>query len=125
MEVLFSTAFPSEPPFIRVVSPRFARHSGHITAGGSICTELLTSSGWSPAYTLESVLVDIRATIIAGKGQLDPMHAHVKYDILLDHHTTPWDPHKTSLSPKDTWEGVVNGVLELHGTPRELKGCSC
>ena len=81
MELLFTGGFPNEPPFIRVVSPRFARHSGHITLGGSICTELLTSSGWSPAYTLEAVLVDIRATIVTGGGRLDEHRAHVPYDL--------------------------------------------
>ena len=79
MEIHFTDSFPNEPPFIRIVSPRFAFHSGHITMGGSICTELLTTSGWSPAYTLESVLVDIRATIVQGDGRLDPSQAHVPY----------------------------------------------
>jgi hypothetical protein len=33
---------PFSPPFIRVVEPRFAFHTGHVTIGGSICMELLT-----------------------------------------------------------------------------------
>jgi len=40
--------YPVDPPFVRVVRPRFAFHSGHVTIGGSICMELLTRSGWSP-----------------------------------------------------------------------------
>ena len=72
MELLFSPAFPMEPPFVRVVRPRLAFHTGHVTVGGSICIELLTSSGWSPAYTLESLLVQLRSLFVAGEARLDP-----------------------------------------------------
>ena len=34
---------------MRVIRPRFAFHTGHVTVGGSICIELLTSSGWCAA----------------------------------------------------------------------------
>lgn len=60
LEIRFPPDFPWEPPFIRVVSPRFGFRTGHVTVGGSICMELLTASGWSPAYALESVLVQVR-----------------------------------------------------------------
>jgi len=80
LEVLFTPAYPNEPPFVRILAPRFAFHTGHVTVGGSVCMELLTPSGWSPAYSLESVLVDIRATILTGNGRLDPERAHIQYD---------------------------------------------
>ncbi len=78
LEVLFTPGFPNEPPFVRVIKPRFAFHTGHVTVGGSICTELLTSAGWSPAYSLESVLVQLRATILID-GRLDPRQPEVPY----------------------------------------------
>ena len=110
---------------MRVIRPRFAFHTGHVTVGGSICIELLTSSGWcaarprararapqcgggatprahpqpqpsparhtqiedrqagadipntvrewrrSPAYTLESLLVQLRSLFVAGEARLD------------------------------------------------------
>ena len=80
LEVLFSQAYPVDPPFVRIIRPRFAFHTGHVTVGGSICTELLTPAGWSPAYSIESVLIQLRATILTGNGKLDPHQAHVQYD---------------------------------------------
>lgn len=47
LEMRFSKDYPHVPPFVRVVRPRFAFRTGHVTIGGSICMELLTTSGWS------------------------------------------------------------------------------
>ena len=62
-EVTFPPAFPMEPPFVRVVLPRFVPFAqgggGHITAGGSICSEFLTTQGWLPSYSLEKVFYQI------------------------------------------------------------------
>jgi len=80
LEVTFGYDFPSSPPFVRVVSPRFAFHTGHVTLGGSMCMQLLTSSGWDPSYTVESTLVMVRDAMISGNGKLDPRRAHVPYD---------------------------------------------
>ncbi len=71
MEVTFPPNFPFSPPFCRVIRPRFKFLSGHVTLGGSICTELLTESGWVPQTTIESVLVSIRVEMMEGNGRLD------------------------------------------------------
>ncbi|KAJ2894276.1 hypothetical protein MKZ38_007784 [Zalerion maritima] len=67
LEMRFGRSFPISPPFIRVIRPRFLPHQngggGHVTIGGAICMELLTNSGWSPANSLEAVLVQVRAAI--------------------------------------------------------------
>ncbi|KAF3942249.1 hypothetical protein ABW19_dt0202397 [Dactylella cylindrospora] len=64
MEVRFGKDFPMTPPFFRVIRPRFRpfaqRGGGHVTAGGALCMELLTNSGWSAVSSLESVLLQIR-----------------------------------------------------------------
>lgn len=56
LEVRFGSSFPVSPPFVRVVRPRFLPFArgggGHVTAGGAICSELLTNSGWSVALTM-------------------------------------------------------------------------
>eukprot|EP00995_Heteronema_vittatum_P013400 NODE_953_length_1125_cov_293.919145_g658_i0.p1 GENE.NODE_953_length_1125_cov_293.919145_g658_i0~~NODE_953_length_1125_cov_293.919145_g658_i0.p1 ORF type:complete len:275 (+),score=107.05 NODE_953_length_1125_cov_293.919145_g658_i0:30-827(+) len=67
----FPAEYPFKPPFIRAIRPRFAFHTGHITIGGSICMELLTTSGWTAANSVESILIQIRTEITAGGGQLD------------------------------------------------------
>ncbi len=44
--IVFPTAYPFEVPFVRVIRPRFQYQTGHVTIGGSICTPMLTSTGW-------------------------------------------------------------------------------
>lgn len=64
LEVRFGSNFPISPPFVRVIRPRFLPFlqggGGHVTAGGAICSEMLTSSGWSPAMSMEKVFLQIR-----------------------------------------------------------------
>lgn len=71
LEIIFPEQYPIEPPFIRIVYPRFAYRTGHITSGGSICMEILTKSGWSAAYSMENLIIDIKSHIIEGDGQID------------------------------------------------------
>ncbi|MCO5569453.1 hypothetical protein L7F22_023165 [Adiantum nelumboides] len=71
LECTFPENYPFCPPFIRVVSPKFSFHTGHVTVGGSICMELLTASGWSPVYAFESIIVQVVNTMIEGGGRLD------------------------------------------------------
>jgi len=67
LEFRFGPNFPMSPPFVRVVRPRFLSLAegggGHVTAGGALCMELLTNSGWSAASSMESVLLQIRMAI--------------------------------------------------------------
>lgn len=67
LEIRFPGTYPMSPPFVRVVRPRFLGFreggGGHVTAGGALCMELLTNSGWSVASNIESVLVQVRAAI--------------------------------------------------------------
>ena len=55
--------------------------TGHVTAGGSICTELLTPSGWSPSYTIQSIVISIASdmTTPPGEGRVDFAQAHRVY----------------------------------------------
>jgi ubiquitin-protein ligase len=76
LEVLFGDDFPASPPFVRVVSPRFAFHTGHVTVGGSICMQLLTTSGWDSSFTVEAALVMVRDAMLSGHGALDSSRAH-------------------------------------------------
>lgn len=67
LELRFGESFPFSPPFVRVIRPRFLPFlnggGGHVTAGGAMCMQLLTSDGWSPACSIESVLVQVRFAI--------------------------------------------------------------
>lgn len=48
-EIRFPSDFPHSPPFFRILKPRFLPFiqggGGHITGGGSMCMDLLTSDG--------------------------------------------------------------------------------
>ena len=67
LELRFGSSYPISPPFVRVVRPRFKTFAqgggGHVTAGGAICSELLTNSGWSPALSMDKVFLDVRLRI--------------------------------------------------------------
>jgi ubiquitin-protein ligase len=79
LEVTFNGGYPGTPPFIRVVSPRFQFHTGHVTVGGSICLQELTTSGWSPEMTVHGIMHLIRTALVQGGGRLDPICAQVPY----------------------------------------------
>ncbi|XP_039256827.2 ubiquitin-conjugating enzyme E2Q-like protein 1 [Styela clava] len=60
----FPELFPFQPPFLRLVGPYL--DNGFIMDGGAICMEVLTSQGWSSAYTIESLLVQVASGLTQG-----------------------------------------------------------
>ncbi|KAL3318454.1 Ubiquitin-conjugating enzyme E2 Q2 [Cichlidogyrus casuarinus] len=68
LQILFKTNFPFQPPFVRVKYPKI--HGGYVLDGGAICMELLTNQGWSSAYNIESMIVQICATLVKGTASL-------------------------------------------------------
>ncbi|KAK4162250.1 ubiquitin-conjugating enzyme E2 Q2 [Cladorrhinum sp. PSN259] len=66
-EVRFPKDYPWSPPFLRIIRPRFLPFmnggGGHVTIGGALCMELLTTTGWSPANSIESVFVQVRMAL--------------------------------------------------------------
>ncbi|CAI2168512.1 12375_t:CDS:10 [Funneliformis geosporum] len=82
LEVRFAPDYPFVPPYVRVIRPRLLRFmdggGGHVTAGGSICMDLLTlgnerERGWSSVYTMEAVLLQIKIAL----SSLDPKPARL------------------------------------------------
>lgn len=76
-EFRFGRDYPMSPPFVRVIRPRFLPFmqggGGHVTIGGAMCMELLTASGWSPANSMESVLLQVQLALCS----LDPKPARL------------------------------------------------
>lgn len=76
-ELRFPKDYPMSPPFVRVIRPRFLPFTsgggGHVTGGGSMCMELLTNSGWSPASSIEGVLLQVRLAM----SNLEPRPARL------------------------------------------------
>eukprot|EP00005_Dracoamoeba_jomungandri_P003665 CAMPEP_0174253666 /NCGR_PEP_ID=MMETSP0439-20130205/3032_1 /TAXON_ID=0 /ORGANISM="Stereomyxa ramosa, Strain Chinc5" /LENGTH=247 /DNA_ID=CAMNT_0015334815 /DNA_START=254 /DNA_END=994 /DNA_ORIENTATION=- len=73
MEVVFPKNYPHNPPFMRVVYPRFHQYTGHITIGGSICVKDLTKSGWKTVYAeeIETFFIMIRNLLVEGSALLN------------------------------------------------------
>ncbi|KAF7997950.1 hypothetical protein HCN44_009348 [Aphidius gifuensis] len=68
LNMIFKETYPFEPPFVRVVHPIIS--GGYVLVGGAICMELLTKQGWSSAYTVEAVIMQISATLVKGKARI-------------------------------------------------------
>ena len=85
MEIRFGKNYPMSPPFVRVIRPRFlsfmAGGGGHITAGGALCMELLTNSGWSAVSNIESVLLQVRLAM----SSTDPKPARLESGNVKDY----------------------------------------
>ncbi|CAB02096.2 Ubiquitin-conjugating enzyme E2 25 [Caenorhabditis elegans] len=64
----FNEKFPCDPPFVRVVAPHI--NQGFVLGGGAICMELLTKQGWSSAYSIESCILQIAATLVKGRARI-------------------------------------------------------
>lgn len=71
LEVLFPEDYPTGPPFIRVVYPRFHQYTGHITIGGSLCIQELTRSGWKPDFDLFTFVIMLRNLLVDGGALID------------------------------------------------------
>lgn len=69
LEMSFPDQYPFEPPFVRVVRPKFKKQSGFVM-NGALCMELLTRDGWNPVNDIESVIVSIRSLLVVGDGRL-------------------------------------------------------
>lgn len=85
LEMSFPDQYPFEPPFVRVVRPRFKRQTGFVM-NGAICMELLTKEGWNPINDIESVIVSIRSLLVVGEGRLEAAFnlTETKYKALLE-----------------------------------------
>jgi ubiquitin-conjugating enzyme E2 Q len=85
LEMKFPDQYPFEPPFVRVVRPRFKRQTGFVM-NGALCMELLTKEGWNPINDIESVIVSIRSLLVVGDGRLAAAAelSTTRYEALLE-----------------------------------------
>ncbi len=99
MEVRLPGNYPFEPPFIRVLSPKFAFRKGHITVGGSVCIDLLTKQRWVPSLNIPNIMITIVQNMITGDGRLEPGGKNYVYSLkeaqdaftrMLSTHASEW-----------------------------------
>lgn len=66
----FPDEYPFSPPTIRVAAPRLRKGTGFVISG-SLCMELLTVGGWSPALSMEGVMQSVCGILSEGKARLE------------------------------------------------------
>ena len=76
LRLCFYQDFPLSPPFVRVVCPRFMQWTGHVTIGGSICTEDLTATGWKADMTVMGLLLQLKNNMVEGHARIDMLNHH-------------------------------------------------
>ena len=82
VEVRFPLSYPSLPPFVRIITPRFAFHTGHITVGGSVCAEFLTTTGWKPSeMNMNYILRSLCGLLYAGQAKLEHSFKQSEYSL--------------------------------------------
>ena len=65
LHFLFPKEYPFEPPFVRVTKP--VLRGGFVQSGGAICLEVLTKQGWCATYSIESLIMQISASLVQVK----------------------------------------------------------
>jgi len=104
IEITFPDNYPFAPPFVRIVSPRFKFMTGHITSGGSVCTELLTHGGWVATTCVISLILMLKQNMYNGKARIDDtklgqvygyQEATAAYNRMLTNHPE-WQAKPTS-----------------------------
>ncbi|WVQ67429.1 uncharacterized protein L199_005626 [Kwoniella botswanensis] len=84
-ELRFPASFPHSPPFMRIVHPRMMPFmhggGGNITGGGSVCNELMTGTGWNPAFCTEAVVREVMTNMTEATppARLDPRNWNSPY----------------------------------------------
>uniref|UniRef100_A0A6G1S5J0 Ubiquitin-conjugating enzyme E2 Q2 n=1 Tax=Aceria tosichella TaxID=561515 RepID=A0A6G1S5J0_9ACAR len=61
LRVSYDNEYPFTPPYVRIVHPYI--FGLKILSTGEICLDLLTNSGWTSAYTIEPLILQISALI--------------------------------------------------------------
>jgi ubiquitin-conjugating enzyme E2 Q len=108
-EITFPGSYPFEPPFIRIILPRFVNLQNFVTSGGSICMENITNSksdaGYNPTMSIENLLIAIHSLILTktdihldfnngNPATWDEAVVGFMYTTKTDH----WEPHKLFTS---------------------------
>lgn len=69
-EIMVPNGYPAEPPHVRLVSPQISAGNFFVQQHGALCLEVLSSSGWSPALTMEQVALQIKSMMADASGSI-------------------------------------------------------
>uniref|UniRef100_A0A6G1SPL3 Ubiquitin-conjugating enzyme E2 Q1 n=1 Tax=Aceria tosichella TaxID=561515 RepID=A0A6G1SPL3_9ACAR len=76
LRVSYNEHYPFSPPLVRVVYPYI--QGSHILDGGLICLDLLTETSWTMAYTIEPLILQITASVLA-QASIHPGKDNAQY----------------------------------------------
>ena len=76
LHISFQPDFPVSPPFVQVIRPRFQQRTGHVTIGGSMCTELLTGTGWKSNISAMGLILQLKDILVEGGAKVDQYNVH-------------------------------------------------
>ncbi|CAF0939707.1 unnamed protein product [Adineta steineri] len=97
LNLSFNDNYPFAPPFVRVIRPIIT--GGHVYSG-AICMELLTRQGWSSAYSVESLLFQIVATLCKAGARIDLSSLNESFSL---HRAQQAFRHISSVHEKSGW----------------------
>ena len=130
IEIRFGKDYPMSPPFVRVIRPRFlgfqAGGGGHVTAGGALCMELLTNSGWSVVSNIESVLLQVRLAM----SSTDPRPARLEPGPIKDYQVgeaiqafiRACNAHGVSIISSPSHQGEAHVLMYCSGKYQRMSG---
>lgn len=61
-----------------MLRPRLKEGTGYVLNGGGICMELLTPSEWSPATSINALVMSVRAMLLVGNARLKTTSRNAK-----------------------------------------------
>ena len=71
--IMFPPDYPSNPPYVHVISPRFAPNTGCVTIKGCLDIYLLSKEGWKPTISANELILNILAGLVEPtEGRQEP-----------------------------------------------------
>jgi ubiquitin-protein ligase len=71
LEIYFTSSYPKEPPFVRIVKPRLQYLTGNVTFGGSFIEVPALGVTYSEHLEMISIISSVRQTLINGGAKID------------------------------------------------------
>ena len=91
-------------------------HGGYVLDGGALCMELMTPQGWSSAYTIEAVIMQLSATLVKGK-------ARIKFDAPKVHYISNINLKVLELKTQEhTYSDLMKFLYAILGNLQSSKG---
>jgi len=134
LEVSVPTGYPLEPPKMKFITKLFHPNVGAGHTPGAICLDILRKEAWSPALTLERVLISI-ASLMADPNPASPMNGEAgnlytkdrkAYDAKVREFTKKFARANSKAAGEGAWTSDFGKADDEEGeaAPDNVKGVS-